>query len=67
MPQCNVTEILQNVWRRSGNKFNRRRGTRGFVTDSRSVQLAFSHVAERAAQGCAALSADQKKPSFFGL
>jgi hypothetical protein len=24
MPHCNVIEILENLWRRSGNKFNHR-------------------------------------------
>jgi len=38
MPHCNVVEILQNVWRRSGNKPMRGRRTRRFVIASTSVE-----------------------------
>jgi hypothetical protein len=69
MPQCNVVEILQNLWRRSGNKSMRFTHVRRFVIGSRTMGHANPGLQSGRRRNGAALAApsDQKKPSFFGL
>jgi hypothetical protein len=64
MPHCNVVEILENLWRRSGNKSTRHACVR--IRDR--IKNHGPSLGSDGAEGAAPFAPfDQKKPSFFGL